>query len=102
MAGKLNKVKSIRPRSPMPYDHTIERTFNLPSLTRRDAAAPDLGVILTEPARNDSSPLPLQPPKAFAMAKTAKQKSIAAKPLNDLQRSMVEAMKNVVAEKTSR
>ncbi len=86
----------------VPYDHTsilatIERTFGLPNLTKRDQAAPDLGAILTEPARTDSAPLPLAPMEAVAMVKLAQQQTAASQPLNDLQRSMVEAMKQVIA-----
>jgi hypothetical protein len=91
------------PPGAVPYDHTsilatIEHTFNMQNLTKRDQVAPDLSAILTEPARTDSAPLPLAPQKAFAMVKMAEQKNVASQPLNDLQRGMVEAMKQVIAQ----
>ncbi|HEX3068635.1 MAG TPA: alkaline phosphatase family protein, partial [Thermoanaerobaculia bacterium] len=89
----------------VPYDHTsilatIERTFGIQNLTQRDKVAPDLGPILTAAARTDSAPLPLAPQEAVAMVKLSQQKDAAAQPLNDLQRGMVEAMKQVVAQQT--
>jgi phospholipase C len=94
------------PAGTVPYDHTsilatIEHTFNMPNLTKRDQAAPDLSAILTEPARTDSAPLPLAPQEAFAMVKVAEQKKIASQPLNDLQRGMVESLKQVIAKQSA-
>jgi phospholipase C len=88
----------------MPYDHTsilatIEKVFNIAPLTKRDAAAQDLGSILTGPARTDSAPLTIAP-QAFAAAAGAENEDLAAEPLNDLQRGMVMAMQKVVAQQT--
>lgn len=97
----------FRASGAVPYDHTsilatIERTFGMTNLTKRDLAAPDLGAILTGPARTDSAPLPLAAEEAVAMVKVSEQQSVASQPLNDLQRSMVEAMKHVVAAQAPR
>jgi phospholipase C len=86
----------------VPYDHTsilatIEKRFGMTNLTKRDQAAPDLSSVLTEVARTDSAPLPLEPAEAVAMVNFEEQQDAASQPLNDLQRGMVEAMKQVVA-----
>jgi len=88
----------------MPYDHTsiiatITRRFGMANLTKRDAKAPDLDAILTEAARTDTEPLSIAAPKAFALAGIAEEKDLAAQPLNDLQRSIVDAMRHVLAQK---
>jgi phospholipase C len=85
-----------------PYDHTsilatIEKVNQIAALTKRDAAAPDLGSILTEPARNDASPLPITS-DAVVATKAAVQ-ALANQPLNDLQQGMVTAMKRVLGQK---
>lgn len=58
------------PAGTMPIDHTsilktIEKRWSLPALTARDAAAPDLGAVLTltEP-RSDDALKKVKPPKA--------------------------------------
>jgi phospholipase C len=51
-----------RAAGPTPFDHTsilatVERRFGLPSLTKRDAAAPDLGGVLTLTQTRSDDPL---------------------------------------------
>ncbi len=95
------------PKDATPHDHTsilatIERAFGLPSLTRRDAAAPDLGAILGDVARTDGAPLPLAPPEAHLMLTAAERTASKTTPLNPLQRSMVEATKKVLLRQPAR
>jgi phospholipase C len=50
------------PQNATPFDHTsilktVERRWNLPPLTRRDAAAPDLGDVLTLASPRTDDPL---------------------------------------------
>ena len=50
------------PQDATPFDHTsilktVERRWNLPPLTRRDAAAPDLGVVLSLDRLRTDDPL---------------------------------------------
>jgi phospholipase C len=57
-AGTIYRV----PAGSMPIDHTsvlktIERRWDLPTLTARDAAAPDLGGVLTLPTPRTDDPL---------------------------------------------
>lgn len=88
-----------------PYDHTsilrtIELTFGYSPLTARDAAAPDLGGILTGPARNNYTPVPIAtPPQSMLdeIAADTSQETIATKPLNDLQVSYIGALVHMVA-----
>lgn len=87
-----------------PYDHTsilatLRKLYpKLPPFSKREGAAPDLDAILTGPARKGEMPLPVAAP-AVAAKSMAKQQAIAAQPLNDLQQSMVTAMKQVMAAK---
>lgn len=81
----------------MDFDHTsilatVERRFGLDPLSKRDAAAADLGPVLSlKTARKDSSPLAIKiPPNATFDA--AVRADLAKIPLNKLQRSMVNAM----------
>jgi phospholipase C len=95
------------PKDATPYDHTsilatIERAFGIPSLTDRDAAAPDLGAILGDVARIDGVPLPLAPPAAHLMLTPAERAASKTTPLNELQRSMVEATKKVLVRQPAR
>jgi len=79
------------------YDHTsilatLERRFGIKALTARDAAALDLGGILTlANPRKDSAPLSIPQPKA-AMFAPAQKAAVENLPLNDLQQTMVNAM----------
>jgi len=58
------------PDGTMPIDHTsilrtVEKRWGLPSLTARDAAAPDLGAVLTLSTPRTDDPLKgVKPPKA--------------------------------------
>ena len=87
-----------------PYDHTsilatLRKLYpKLPPFSKREGAAPDLDAVLTGPARKGETPLPVAAP-AVAAKSMAKQQAIAAQPLNDLQQSMVTAMKQVMAAK---
>jgi len=88
------------PDGKTPYDHTsvlatIERRFGIAPLTKRDAAAPDLDAILTEPARTDSATLPAQP-HAFLATMLSDLRALAGEEANPLQCGMVEAMKNIL------
>ncbi|HJW95220.1 MAG TPA: alkaline phosphatase family protein [Thermoanaerobaculia bacterium] len=91
------------PPGATPYDHTsILATMRkllpkLPPFSKREQAAPDLDAVLSGPARKGETPLPVAPPApapAFATKGVAQQQ-----PLNDLQKSMVNAMKQVMTEK---
>jgi phospholipase C len=88
-----------------PYDHTsilatIEKVFNIPALTNRDATAPDLGSILSGPARTDASPLELKPVEAAMAADADEHEALASEPLNDLQESMVQAAQKALIEQS--
>jgi len=83
------------------FDHTsilatIERRFGIPPLTARDAAAPDLGSVLSlDQPRDDSEPVEvpdLMQAAMLAAAALAPQGDVMNEPLNDLQRSFVTAM----------
>jgi phospholipase C len=88
-----------------PYDHTsilrtIEHCFGYDPLTARDAAAPDLGAILTGPARTDYTPVPIATPPQIMqdeIAASISQEAIATRHLNDLQISMVGALAHLTA-----
>jgi len=60
----------FRTAGPTPFDHTsilatVEKRFGLPSLTRRDGAAPDVGDVLTlAQARKDDPLLGIKVPKS--------------------------------------
>lgn len=80
-----------------PYDHTsilrtIENCFGYEPLTPRDAAAPDLGGILTQAARTDYGPVPLATIPALDA-----EADIARQPLNDLQVSIVAGLAHLGA-----
>lgn len=80
----------IRPSGATPFDHTsiiatLRKLFGLASLTARDAAAPDLLEALEAAPDNDgpaSITTPAIPPAPAQVARAA------AKPPNDLQRSL--------------
>jgi phospholipase C len=79
------------------FDHTsilatVERRFGIDPLSQRDAAAADLGPVLSlKTPRNDASPLDIKiPPNATFDA--AVRGDLANLPLNKLQQSMVKAM----------
>ncbi len=91
-----------------PYDHTsILATMRkllpkLPSFSKRELAAPDLDAVLAGPARKGETPLAIAPPApapALAAKTIAQKQAIASEPLNDLQRTMVELMKQVMLQK---
>ncbi|SBP89775.1 alkaline phosphatase family protein [Thiomonas delicata] len=84
-AGTVFRV----PEGTMPLDHTsilktVERRWKLPPLTQRDAAAPDVGAVLTlaEPRTDD--------PLAGVQAPTAKEANPAANMPSHLQRVYAE------------
>ncbi len=80
----------VRPPGPTPFDHTsilatLRTLFAFAPLTARDAAAPDLlGALMPEPlnAGPPSIVAPAAPPTLVQVARAA------AKPPNDLQRSL--------------
>ena len=80
----------IRPAGVTPFDHTsiiatLRRLFGLGALTARDAAAPDLLAALG-PTPDNQGPDKITPP---AIPPTPAQvASVAARPPNDLQRSL--------------
>ena len=90
-----------------PYDHTsilatLRRLYTkLPAFSKREAAAPDLDAVLSGPARKGETPLPVAAPKAMpaVAAQGASKQALAAQPMNDLQQSMVTAMKQVMVAK---
>jgi len=99
----VKKGSVFRASGATPFDHTsvlatIERRFGIAPLTKRDAAAPDLDSILTEPARTDSATLPA-PPHHFLANIMADVRALADEDANPLQCGMVEAMKNILATK---
>jgi phospholipase C len=87
----------IRPTGLTPFDHTsiiatLRKLFNFVPLTARDAAAPDLLDALDAEATNDgpdSIVAPAIPPAPQQVAR------VAAKPPNDLQRSLSTAASNL-------
>jgi phospholipase C len=87
------------PSTYTPYDHTsilktIELAYGYPNMTARDNAAPDLGGILTEPARTDYGPVPVTGPFQELkdwIAERISRESVSKMPLNDLQVSIVAA-----------
>jgi phospholipase C len=96
------------PPGATPYDHTsILATMRkllpkLPAFSKREQAAPDLDAVLAGPARTGETPLAIAAPApvpAFAAKSLAQQQAVAAQPLNDLQQSMVSAMKQVMLQK---
>jgi phospholipase C len=80
----------IRPAGAVPFDHTsiiatLRALFKFPSLTARDAAAPDLLAAMQSEPTNDgpeSITAPAVPPSPAHVA------DVAAKPPNDLQASL--------------
>lgn len=80
----------VRPAGPIPFDHTsiiatLRKLFGFSPLTARDAAAPDLLEVLDAQIDNDgpvSITAPAIPPAPAQVARAA------AKPLNDLQKSL--------------
>jgi phospholipase C len=79
-----------------PYDHTsilrtIEVCFDYEPLSTRDAVAPDLGGILTGPARTNYEPVPIAAPPAEEAQPPAKQ------PMNDLQLSIIGGLAHMAA-----
>jgi len=98
------------PPGATPYDHTsilatLRRLYpKITSFSKREAAAPDLDAVLTGPARKGETPLPIAAPKAapgFAAKGMAQQQALAAQPLNDLQQTMVTAMKTVMLKQAA-
>ena len=84
-AGTVFRV----PDGSMPLDHTailktVERRWNLPPLTRRDAAAPDVGAVLTLAVPRTDDPL------AGVRVPTAKEKNPAADMPSHLQQVYAE------------
>ena len=86
-----------KPEGGLEYDHTtilatVERRFGIKALSKRDAAAPDLGGILSlSQPRNDSAPITIVQPQNEILLSYARA-DLATEPLNDLQQSMVVAM----------
>ncbi len=88
-----------------PYDHTsilrtIELCFDYKPLTARDAAAPDLGGILTESARTDYTPVSIATlPQDIQdeIAAETSQEALATRHLNDLQISMIAGLAHLAA-----
>lgn len=78
------------------FDHTsilatLERRFGLPAMKDREKSAPDLGDVLSlSQPRIDSAPF-VFPPAATTFHAIAPH-AVSIKPLNDLQKSIVEAM----------
>lgn len=62
---------------------------------KREAAAPDLDAILTEPARTDSQTLPARRQSFFAAA-FDDLRALANEDANGLQCGMVESMKSII------
>jgi phospholipase C len=61
-AGTVYRVPQSGNIAPTPFDHTsvlktLEKRFGLPALTKRDAAAPDVGGVLTLTAPRTDNPL---------------------------------------------
>jgi phospholipase C len=61
-AGTVYRVAQTVAAAPTPFDHTsilktVEKRFGLPSLTQRDAMAPDVGGVLTLSAARTDNPL---------------------------------------------
>ncbi len=80
----------VRPPGPTPFDHTsiiatLRRLFGFAPLTARDAAAPDLLAALDPDPLNDGPPSVSAHPVEPSPAQVA---ALAAKPPNDLQRSL--------------
>ena len=85
-AGTVFRV----PDGSMPLDHTsilatVERRWSIPPLTKRDAAAPDVGAALSlstprtdDPLANVTAPTPPPTPKAMANQASGLQKLHAA------------------------
>ena len=97
----VKKGSVFRASGAVPFDHTsvlatIEHRFGIAPLTKRDAVAPDLDAILTEPARTDSATLPA-PPHHFLANLLADVRVLANEEANPLQCGMVEAMKTIMA-----
>ncbi len=67
-AGTVYRVAQSGNAAPTPFDHTsvlktVEKRFGLPPLTKRDAAAPDVGGVLTlTTARTDNPLAGVSPP----------------------------------------
>ena len=67
-AGTVYRVPQIGSAVPTPFDHTsilktVQNRFGLPSLTKRDAAAPDVsGVLTLASARTDNPLAGVSPP----------------------------------------
>jgi phospholipase C len=67
-AGTVYRVPQSGSATPTPFDHTsilktVENRFGLPSLTKRDAAAPDVsGVLTLATARTDNPLAGVSPP----------------------------------------
>lgn len=87
-----------------PYDHTsilrtIELCFGYSPLSARDAAAPDLGSILSGPARTNYGPVPIAMPPAMQaeIANDVSANALAEQPLNDLQVSIVGGLAHLAA-----
>jgi phospholipase C len=85
-AGTVFRV----PAGSVPIDHTsilatVERRFGLPALTKRDAAAPDLGDVLTESSPRTDDPLVgISPPSSSAKSPAATLPSHLQKAYADL------------------
>jgi phospholipase C len=61
-AGTVYRVTQSGSAAPTPFDHTsvlktVEKRFGLPPLTKRDAAAPDVGGVLTLTTPRSDNPL---------------------------------------------
>jgi phospholipase C len=61
-AGTVFRVAQTGSAAPTPFDHTsvlktVEKRFGLPPLTKRDAAAPDVGGVLTLTTARTDNPL---------------------------------------------
>ncbi len=83
----------IRPSGPTPFDHTsisatLRKLFGFAPLTARDAAAPDLLAALNDTPGNDG-PAAIAAPAVQPVSPLVAR--AAAKPLNDLQRSLATA-----------
>jgi phospholipase C len=89
-AGTIYRV----PAGTMPIDHTsvlktIEVRWSLPNLTRRDAAAPDLGGVLTLPTPRTDDPI------AGVVAPTASGANPAADEVSNLQQLQAQQISNL-------
>src|SRR5690349_2159137 len=87
-----------------PYDHTsilrtIELCFGYSPISTRDAAAPDLGSILSGPARTNYETVPIATPAMMQaeIANDASDDTLAQQPLNDLQVSIVAGLAHLAA-----